>query len=83
MDITKILESAKAVPTSTKLKCWVFEINNSYYHVAECMGYGIPDHASIWTSSRNGKRISKEPIFTLQLKDYKKCIIKFAESLTD
>jgi hypothetical protein len=83
MDITKILESVKEVPTSTKLQCWVFEINNSYYHVAECRGYQIPDHTSIWTSSRNGKRTSKEPIFTVQVKDHKKCITKFFESLTD
>jgi hypothetical protein len=81
MDIFKVLESVKEVPTSTKLKCWVFEVNNSYYHVAECSGYRIPDHTSIWTSSRSGKRISKEPIFTVQIKDYKKCITKFFESL--
>lgn len=79
MDISKVLESVKEVPTSTKLKCWVFEVNNSYYHVAESASFG----ASIWTSSKNGKRISKTPIFTFQLKDYKKCIAKFVESLTN
>jgi len=83
MDISKVLESVKEVPTSTKLKCWVFEVNNSYYHVAECTGYGIPNHASIWTSTRSGKRISKQPIFTHQLKDYEKCIIKFIESIAN
>ena len=83
MDISEVLETIKAVPTSTKLRAWVFEIDNMYYHVAECTGYGIPDHSSIWTSSRNGKRTSKQPIFTTGGMDHKKCITKYFESLTN
>ncbi len=83
MDISEILETIKVVPTSTRLRAWVFEIDNMYYHVAECTGYGIPDHSLIWTSSKNGKRTCKQPIFTTPQMDHKKCITKYFESLTD
>jgi len=83
MNISEVLETIKVVPTSTKLRAWVFEIDKSYYHVAECTGYGIPDQTFIWTSSRNGKRTSKQPIFTTPQMDHKKCITKYFESLTD
>lgn len=83
MDISKVLESVKEVPTSTKLKCWVFEINKEYYHIAECMGRQMSDQTLIWTASRNGKRISKSPIYTMNGANHKQCIIEFHKSKID
>jgi len=81
MNISEVLATIKVVPTSTRLKAWVFEIDKLYYHVAEYSGHGIPDCSSIWTSSKNGKRTSTQPIFTTQGMDHKKCITKYIESI--
>lgn len=80
MDITDVLTTIKPVPTTTKLKAWVFEIDKSYYHVAECTGYRMPDQTFIWTSSRNGKRTSKDPVYTMDGASHKQCIIEFYKS---
>jgi len=83
MDIAEVLTTIKTVPTTTRLKAWVFEIDKSYYHVAECKGYGMPDQTFIWTSSRNGKRTSKEPVYIISGADYKQCITEFHKSKID
>ncbi len=83
MDITEVLTTIKTVPTTTNLKAWVFEIDKVYYHIAECMGHRLPDQTLIWTASRNGKRISKEPIYTMNGANHKQCIIEFHKSKID
>lgn len=83
MDITEVLTTIKTVPTTTNLKAWVFEIDKVYYHIAECMGRQMPDQTFIWTASRNGKRISKDPVYTMNGANHKQCIIEFHKSKID
>jgi hypothetical protein len=82
MQLNEVLETIKDIPTRTGVKAWVFEIDKCYYHIAEIGGYQLPDQTSVWTASKNGKRISKQPIFTMLKKDHRKCISQFLESLT-
>ena len=83
MNITEVLTTIKPVPTATRLKAWVFEIDKEYYHVAECIGFQLPNQTMIWTASRNGKRISKSPIYAMNGANHKQCIIEFHQSKFD
>lgn len=71
MNREQILSTVQALPVETRVKAWVFQIENSenkklvtYYQVVETYGgYGILPQTLIWACNKRGKRLTVDPIF--------------------
>ncbi len=81
MDKEKVLQTMQDLPSDTKVKAWVFNNDKDYYHVASYAAFRMGDKVSIWTSNKKGKRLSAQPIFTMNGKDHLLCVEKFLETL--
>jgi hypothetical protein len=81
IDREKTIGSVQELPTETKVKAWVFEIDKKFYHLACYTRFRMPEACSIWESTKKGKRSTEMPIFTLNGKDHLKCVEAFMDKL--
>ena len=79
MDKEQILETVTELPSDTRAKAWMFQVDTAYYQIASYMMNRI-SRLSIWKANKKGKRSGNE-IFTTTGSDHKKGIEKFIETL--
>ena len=83
MDKEKVLQTLQELPTETKVKAWVFNVEKDYYHMASYSVFRLGDKISIWKSNKKGKRTSEQPIFSVNGKNHLNCLEQFIETLKD
>ena len=81
MDREKVLETVNELPTETKVKAWVFEVEKKFYHIATYTRFRRGEQSSIWESNKRGKRLSQDPIFSVETKDHIRCINEFLDKI--
>ena len=80
----EILSSIQVFPTETKLKAWIMQIDQKFYHVAEFGSvYRVPTQTAIWECNKKGKRLTEKPIQSIPGQDYKKLIGMFLDNIED
>lgn len=78
----QILETVQPLPSETKLKAWTIQIDEKFYHICAYGGvYRVLPKVSIWDSNKKGKRVSKDPIFSINGNDRDKCIGMFLDGI--
>lgn len=81
MDREKVLETVNELPTETKVKAWVFEVDKKFYHIATYTRFRRGEQSSIWESNKRGKRLTQDPIFSVETKDHVRCINEFLDKI--
>jgi hypothetical protein len=81
MDREKVLETVQPLPSETAVKAWVFEVDKKFYHVATYTRFRRGEQSSIWDSNKRGKRVSSDPIFSVETKDHLRCVNEFLDTL--
>jgi hypothetical protein len=81
IDRETVISSIQELPSETKVKAWVFEIDKKFYHIARYTRFRMPEACSIWESTKKGKRNGENPIFTLNGADHVKCINEFMDKI--
>lgn len=82
MNREEILATIQPLETETKVKSWMFQVENKFYHVSEYGGvYRVLPGTGIWEANKKGKRTSADSIFKISGMNYMKCINEFLNSL--
>lgn len=79
MDKEQILETVTELPSDTRAKAWMFQVDTDYYQIASYSMNRV-SRLSVWNANKKGKRTGIE-IFMTTGTDHKKGIEKFLETL--
>ena len=83
MNREQIIESITELPSETRVKAWLFQVDKKFYHVATYDAYRQGTKTSIWESNKKGKRISPTHIYSIITSDHVKCINQFLDTLSE
>jgi hypothetical protein len=81
MDKEKIIQEIVELPTETRVKAYLMEVNGSFFQIAEYSGYKVGDKTSVWKADKKGKRTDDNPVFTITTKNWKRCVEQFLEKM--
>lgn len=81
MNIEEVILSVSELPTETKVRAWIFQVEKKHYHVASYAEFRGSMVTSIWESDKRGRRKALSPIFSLKTPDHALCVRKFLESM--
>ena len=79
-----VIESIQPLKAETKLKAWMMQKDDKFYHIASYGGvYRILPQTAIWECNKRGKRLTTESIFSVSGQNHLKCANAFLDFLEE
>ncbi len=81
MNIEEVILTVSELPTDTKVKAWIFQLEKKHYHVATYSIFRGPIVTAIWESDKRGRRKVPTPIFSRNTPDHLQCVREYLQTI--